>query len=270
VTSITNANDSTRTQTLGYDNLNRLTSASSTSYGSLAWGYDANGNRTSYTNGSTSITYAITANTNQIASATIGGTAQNLAYDAAGNATQLPANVTGIGTDTATYNDAGHLSVLATPSLSTSYTFNAFRQRTLKSVSGSPTNVYSYGLDGTLLEENDFSAQPFDYVYIDGIPVAEVQAGTIYYQHPDRLGSAYQVTDGTATLVWDIGPAKPFGDDTFVTTAGGFTSNNLRVPGQVADGAYNNNGFRDDIPTLGRYFESDPVGLTGGKIRIGM
>ena len=41
---------------------------------------------------------------------------------------------------------------------------------------------------------------------------------------------------------------------------------NLRLPGQQFDaetGIYHN-GFRDYVPNLGRYLESDPIGLAGG------
>src|ERR1700722_6109747 len=41
---------------------------------------------------------------------------------------------------------------------------------------------------------------------------------------------------------------------------------NLRLPGQYSDaesGLYHN-GFRDYLPGLGRYVESDPIGLMGG------
>jgi RHS repeat-associated protein len=41
---------------------------------------------------------------------------------------------------------------------------------------------------------------------------------------------------------------------------------NLRFPGQYADAetGYHHNGFRDYDPALGRYLESDPLGLAGG------
>jgi RHS repeat-associated protein len=41
---------------------------------------------------------------------------------------------------------------------------------------------------------------------------------------------------------------------------------NLRFPGQVFDGqaGLHQNGFRDFDPAVGKYVESDPIGLNGG------
>src|SRR5208283_4297734 len=41
---------------------------------------------------------------------------------------------------------------------------------------------------------------------------------------------------------------------------------NLRLPGQYFDHetTFHYNGFRDYIPAIGRYIESDPIGLGGG------
>jgi RHS repeat-associated protein len=46
---------------------------------------------------------------------------------------------------------------------------------------------------------------------------------------------------------------------------------NLRFPGQVFDGqaGLHQNGFRDYEPAIGRYVESDPIGLDGGTNTFG-
>jgi len=54
-----------RSETFGYDALDRLTAATGV-YGSLAYAYDANGNRTSRTLNAVTDTYTYAANTNRL------------------------------------------------------------------------------------------------------------------------------------------------------------------------------------------------------------
>jgi YD repeat-containing protein len=56
ITSITDSYQSARSQTLGYDNLNRLNSASG-AYGSLSFTYDGAGNRSTRVVGGTTETF---------------------------------------------------------------------------------------------------------------------------------------------------------------------------------------------------------------------
>jgi RHS repeat-associated protein len=62
--------------------------------------------------------------------------------------------------------------------------------------------------------------------------------------------------------------SDPFGTDAAnANPAGvGTFAYNLRFPGQIFDGpaGLHQNGFRDYDPALGRYVESDPMGLLGG------
>ncbi len=69
VKSITDALNPANTQTLGYDKLNRLTSAVSGTggYGSFAWTYDGVGNRLTQIAGSTTTSYGYTPGTNRLA-----------------------------------------------------------------------------------------------------------------------------------------------------------------------------------------------------------
>ncbi|MCX2781279.1 RHS repeat-associated core domain-containing protein [Microbulbifer thermotolerans] len=54
--------------------------------------------------------------------------------------------------------------------------------------------------------------------------------------------------------------------DTDPDSDGEQTVVNLRFPGQIQGGeaAYYYNYFRDYDPSLGRYIQSDPIGLQGG------
>lgn len=90
------------------------------------------------------------------------------------------------------------------------------------------------------------------------IPVA-----TLYYVHNDHLGTPQVVTAKNKAVVF-MADYKPFGK----LQAGQVNSINLysRFPGQFLDietGLYYNY-FRDYDPSVGRYIESDPIGLEGG------
>ena len=82
------------------------------------------------------------------------------------------------------------------------------------------------------------------------------------YVHTDHLGTPQKMTDGNKTVVWDA-VYKPFGETHSIT---GTASNNKRFPGQYADAesGFSYNFYRDYDPTVGRYVESDPIGLIGG------
>src|ERR1700687_3503904 len=94
------------------------------------------------------------------------------------------------------------------------------------------------------------------------MPVAAINpvAATISYIHPEHLGTPQLATDATKTTVWSAN-YQPFG----ATTPTGSITQNLRLPGQYADAtAFNHNGFRDYNSLIGRYLETDPIGLLGG------
>ena len=137
------------------------------------------------------------------------------------------------------------------------------------------TTRFVYDEAGHLLGEygsTGIAAQ--ETVYLGDWPVATVRkngAGTAiaYYVWPDHLGTPRQVTDATSQKVlwrWEGGP---FGSNTpnqDPQSTGTPFFYNLRFPGQYWDNEISrmSNGFRDYDPSLGRYIESDPIGLGGG------
>jgi RHS repeat-associated protein len=70
------------------------------------------------------------------------------------------------------------------------------------------------------------------------------------------------MTDSTGTTVWSA-RTEPFGVAAISTQT---IVNNLRLPGQYYDAetGLHYNYFRDYDPGVGRYVESDPIGLQGG------
>lgn len=91
----------------------------------------------------------------------------------------------------------------------------------------------------------------------------------LHYVHPDHLGTPRAVTRTTDNaVVWRWESAQPFGGDLANQNPGGLGvfNYNLRFPGQYFDRETGKhyNYMRDYDPTIGRYVESDPVGLKGG------
>jgi RHS repeat-associated protein len=84
----------------------------------------------------------------------------------------------------------------------------------------------------------------------------------VMYIHDDHLGTPQKMTDAAKAITWDR-VQDPFGN---THSLSGASQNPLRFPGQYADeeSALSYNYFRDYDPTLGRYVQSDPVGLGGG------
>jgi len=77
--------------------------------------------------------------------------------------------------------------------------------------------------------------------------------------HNDHLGTPQMMTDASGTVVWSA-DYKPFGEVTITVST---ITNNLRFPGQYYDQetGIHYNYYRDYNPVVGRYMESDPIGL---------
>jgi len=269
VSSITDSITSANNQTFGYDLLNRLTSASSTgTYGNLTWSYDKNGNLLSKLAGGTTFNYTYTIGTNRLATSTWPGNSESFAYTATGNLSTAAIN--GANVFTGTYNKANRLaSVSGVPLAITGAVYDAFGRRITKANSGSNPILYTYDLDGKLIEENN-NGTITDYIYVDGINIANWAPGQkhLYMINFDRLGTPLVSRDEFGLTNW-AAYSQPYGAMTQTVTTGQFTgpvTQNLRLPGQNFDheDSLHYNGFRDYMPSLGRYLEADPTGLAGG------
>lgn len=86
--------------------------------------------------------------------------------------------------------------------------------------------------------------------------------------HPDHLNTPRLVANDQQQAVWRYDQQEPFGNtppDENPSSLGAFDLP-LRLPGQYFDKETNlhYNYFRDYDPSIGRYVESDPIGLGGG------
>jgi RHS repeat-associated protein len=90
----------------------------------------------------------------------------------------------------------------------------------------------------------------------------------VYYIHVDQLDTPREITDTGGNVVWQWDNVDPSGNNMANENPAGLGkfSFNLRFPGQYFDRETNThyNVNRDYDPAIGRYVESDPIGLAGG------
>jgi RHS repeat-associated protein len=94
------------------------------------------------------------------------------------------------------------------------------------------------------------------------------QAAKLYFIHTDHLNTPRLIADEQQRTVWRWDNTDPFGGnppDENPSGLGAFEFP-LRFPGQYADKETNlhYNYFRDYDPAIGRYIQSDLIGLAGG------
>ena len=164
------------------------------------------------------------------------------------------------------YNAARRLAEIQTETLTARYTYNALGQRTSKSVTenGQTTTTYFlYDEQGMLIAEINGAGQTMThYLSLNHQPLAQLRGSQIYYYHNDHLGTPQHMTDDRQAVVWHAS-YLPFGLATLSTEK---VENNLRFAGQYFDkeSGLHYNYFRYYDPNLGRYLQSDPIGLAGG------
>ena len=247
-------------------------------FGSTSYAYDAVGNRTQKistpvggTATTETYTYATTSNRlNTVADGTI---TRTFSYDANGSVTT---DNRGTGTTyTLVYGEHGRMTQLKQgTTVLASYTYDAADRRAIR-VAGATTTHYQFGHvaggGGKLLAESDATgAVQREYVWLGSMPLARIDTTgsgggatiAVYYTHPNHLGASHKITDGAKLVVWD-GKFTPFGKAHAIA---GSLSHDRRFPGQYHDSAagYVQNHRRDYDPSIGRYLQSDPIGLSGG------
>jgi RHS repeat-associated protein len=166
------------------------------------------------------------------------------------------------------------------------YLYNGLGQRVSKqgptALVPTGTHLYTFDEAGHLIGEYDFTATPRvrqETVYLGDTPVAvltQTVAGSpavfttavnyVYTDHIDTPRVITQASDNRMRWRWD--QADPFGTSApnqNPASIGAFTYN-PRFPGQFYDVESNlhYNYFRDYDPRIGRYTQSDPIGLAGG------
>jgi RHS repeat-associated protein len=273
IISITDRKAKERSQQFNYDALYRLTAATG-SYGQTSYHYDAVGNRTAREQSGKLEAYSYANNSNRLLNVISEGEqgqlqTRNLDYDAVGNITRDMIDGAGKQLSYGANNRLQQVDV-ANQQLA-GYEHNAKGQRVIKRVNGKVIHFH-YNVADQLIAETDASGQPIrEYLYGAGQRLAMVdytsnKAGGITYMVNDHLGTPQLLLNAKQQVVWSV-DQSPFGE---VKTEGN-VEQPLRFPGQYADveTGYSYNYFRDYDPSLGRYIESDPIGLEGGVNTFG-
>ncbi len=230
--------------TLVYDDLDRLTSASSSTSAvyNQSWSYDVLGNLT-YNSRVGAYSYALPGKPHAVSSA--GG--NSYTYDAAGN------QLSGAGR-TMTWNGAGQLAqVVAGPSLISLF-YTPFGDR-LKTVEGGTTTWYA-GPDVVWPIGN---APITKYVRLAGRIIGKKegwQTSTPYWIHADHHGSINVVTNSAGAEVLRQS-YRPYGE---LMTRTGSNVEKLAYLGERQDATgLQHFGAREYDPVLGRFLSVDPV-----------
>jgi RHS repeat-associated protein len=233
------------TESFGYDDQSRLVSVQGGAENE-AYQYDANGNRIAQTVNGTSMTLVYEGGSNRMINA--GGV--TFGYDAMGNSSV--AN----GISRWQFDPFNRM----TTAFGNTYYIDPLGQRLMKSV-GSATTYFAPGEGNHLMAEND-SGLWVDYLWLNGRLIARIHGGQVEDIHLDQVGRPEAMTNADQTLAWRA-MNTPFTRSVATNNA---VPLNIGFPGQYYDTELSlwNNGYRDYFPWVGRYLESDPIGLAGG------
>ena len=280
ITGITSSQTATN-RTFGYDNLDRITSFTTTGR-TQGFTYDATGNlltKSDLTGATqTNYTFSIAPTSNRMTG--ISNLGIGYSFDAAGNRT-------GDGRITYAYNQRGRLNqvriINGAMTDTYDYLINGINLRVRKT---GPSTVVPQGMqifvydDAAKLigEYDDLGRARVEHVWLEDRPIAVITytytgtsttpaTTTTSYVETDHLATPRLITNASRQKRWTWESA-PYGD-TFPNEnpqALGAYKYNLRFPGQYFDSetSHHYNHHRDYESTSGRYVQSDPIGLMGG------
>lgn len=301
IASIHDLADSTYNRDFGYDDLNRLTSATSGTslWGTGAYSYDAMGNMLASQLGDRTESFTYNGTTPLIATTSEQGNTDIVEYDAVGN--EL---------DSVHYPPPGVLVTYPRNSIARLYSCRNLVAAVSTAKSHPPCGEppcrppfppptlteYDYTYDGRDVRVSVVASDTFqetDYVYTPELrlsqrrnattgdsdefawfnshPVAQISSWSSapLYTFTDHLGTPVILTDSAASVVWQV-EYEPYGRVYQLRAGSAYEDQPLRFEGQdVAphsdqgtEESYN--VFRWYEPAWGRYAQSDPIGLSGG------
>ncbi len=260
-----------------YDDVGRLKREkyNNTTYlpGSYSYVYDSNGNRDSYQLGSQPPKdFVIDPDSNHITK--IGS--EPLVYDEVGNLKEHRRSTTSAAPKYRYYYDSLErmTGFYKYDTGQSNYIYNYANQRVSKYArknQGGPAVInhyrYLYDSRGLLRAETKADSTAIDktYIYFRSVLVGFVMNGKLYSVLHDQTGRpqlVYVASGSTYDVVFAV-KSQGFKRQVVTNKIGGM---NIGFPGQYYDSEsglwYNINRYYD--PEMGRYTQSDPIGLTGG------
>jgi RHS repeat-associated protein len=266
LSALTAAGNTAPVVSLDYDALGRLTAFKDGPTGTVidGYSYDATGNRLSAKVNTTTQTYTYLATNHRLSA--VAGKART--YDALGNTLSIGGTAKEFVYDT--NGRMGQAKRAGAVVMNNQYNGRGEQVRKFLGTAGTYT---LYDETGHWLGDYDSTGLALQQViWLDDLPVGVLASYSLHYVQPDHLGTPRAVIDpvrDVAIWTWDLkgeafGNSPPNQDP---DNDGNTFPFDMRFPGQRYDAAtgLNQNYFRDYEPGMGRYGQSDRIGLAGGK-----
>ena len=252
------------TETYAYDAVDQLTQAKYGTARTVAYTYDASGNRQVVAENGTAKSYTANALNEYIS---VGG--NTLTYDANGN-------LTGDGNGSTYVYDAQNRLVQATVNgIVTTFAYDSRNRVVQRTANGITVNLTYNGWN--LIEERDV-AGALQQVYVHGAGTDEIltkitPTGAVYYL-ADGLGSTVALTDETGSVVesatYDAYGLATLRNSTGKILTGSGYQNRFLFTGRewLSDAGIYDYRNRAYSPTLGRFLQTDPIRFGAGDPNI--